>query len=66
MKWLAVWSFTGKLFASQTQKTIPEPKNLQPSDFLWDALTIELPRLRWQREGYDVYWFVRGTYSTYC
>ena len=36
--------------------------NPQPSDLRWDALTIELPGLRWQREGYDVYWFVRATY----
>ena len=36
--------------------------NPQPSDLRRDALTIELPGLRWQREGYDVYWFVRATY----
>ena len=30
--------------------------------FRSEALTIELPGLRWQRKGYDVYWFVRATY----
>ena len=39
--------------------------NTQPSDLWWDAQTIELPELRWQREGYDVYWFVRTTYTYY-
>ena len=24
-------------------------------------MTIELPGLGWQREGYDMYWFVRAT-----
>ena len=28
--------------------------NPQPSDLRWDALTIELPGLRWQREGHDM------------
>ena len=32
--------------------------NPQPSDLWWDALTIELPGLRWQREGHDIYRFV--------
>ena len=36
--------------------------NPQLSDLWWDALTIGLPGLRWQREGYGVYWFVRATY----
>ena len=36
--------------------------NPQPSDLRGDGLTIELPGLRWQREGYDVYWFLRATY----
>ena len=34
--------------------------NPKPSDLRWDALTIELPELRWQRQDYDVYWFVRA------
>ena len=45
------------MFLSLRQKSNP-----QPSDLRWDALTIELPELKWQREGYDVYWFVRATY----
>ena len=39
---------------SQTQKNVSEPQTgiePQPSDLRWDALTIELPGLRWQREG---------------
>ena len=32
--------------------------NPQSFDLRWDALTIELPGLRWQREGHDVYRFV--------
>ena len=32
------------------------------SDLRWDALTIELPGLRWQREGHDVYRFVCATH----
>ena len=35
--------------------------NLQPSDLQWDALTIELPGLRWRREGHDMYRFVSAT-----
>ena len=31
--------------------------NPQPSDLRWDTLTIEL--LRWQREGHNIYRFVR-------
>ena len=42
-----------KIFLSPRRDSNP-----QPSDLRWDALTIELPGLRWQREGYDVYWFV--------
>ena len=56
--------FLLKLFL-QTQKMFLSPRrayNPQPSDLQWDALTIELPGLRWQREGYDVYWFVCATY----
>ena len=40
-----------KMFLSPGQES-----NLQPSDLQWDALIIELPGLRWQREGYGVYW----------
>ena len=36
--------------------------NPQPSDLRWDALTIELPGLRWQREGHDMYLFVSATH----
>ena len=36
--------------------------NPQPSDLWWDALTIELPGLRWQREGHDMYRFVSATH----
>ena len=34
--------------------------NPQPSDLQWDAL--QLPGLRWQTEGHDVYRFVRATH----
>ena len=46
---------------SQTQKIfliLRWELNPQSSDLRWDALTIELPRLRWQREGCDMSWFV--------
>ena len=46
-----------KMFLSSRRESNP-----QPSDFRWDALTIELPGLRWQREGHDMYRFVRATY----
>ena len=34
--------------------------NPQPSVIFGE--TIELPEFNWQREGYDVNWFVRATY----
>ena len=41
----------------------PRPEsNPQSSDLRWDALTIELPGLRWHREDYDVHWFVRANH----
>ena len=43
----------GKMFLSPRRESNP-----QPSDLRWDALTIELPGLRWQREGHDMYRFV--------
>ena len=46
-----------KMFLSPRRKSNPQPSGLR-----WDALTIELPGLRWQREGHDVYWFVRTTH----
>ena len=35
--------------------------NPQTSD-LWDALTIELSGLRWQKEGHDMYRFASATH----
>ena len=46
-----------KMFLSPRRESNP-----QPSDLRWDALTIELPGLRWQREGHDVYRFVCATH----
>ena len=46
-----------KMFLSPRRESNPQLSVLR-----WDALTIELLGLRWQREGYDVYWFVRATY----
>ena len=45
-----------KMFLSPRRES-----NLQPTDLWWDALTIELPGLRWQREGHDMYRFVSAT-----
>ena len=45
-----------KMFLSPRRETNP-----QPSDLQWDALTIELPGLRWQWEGHDMYRFVSAT-----
>ena len=42
-----------KMFLSRRRESNP-----LPSDLWWDTLTIELPGLRWQREGHDMYWFV--------
>ena len=42
------------------RKTSLSPRresNPQPSDLRWDALTIELPGLRWQRGGHNMYRF---------
>ena len=37
-----------KMFLSPRRESNPQPSNLR-----WDALTIELPGLRWQKEGHD-------------
>ena len=37
------------MFLSSRRESNPQPSNLR-----WDALTIELPGLRWQREGHDI------------
>ena len=42
-----------KMFLSHRRESNPEP-----SDLRRDALTIELPGLRWQGEGHDMYRFV--------
>ena len=47
---------------SYTQAPKLWESNPESSDLRSDAVTIELPGLRWQREGYDVHWFVRATY----
>ena len=46
-----------KMFLSPRRESNP-----QPSDLGWDALTIELPGVRWQREGHDMYRFVSATH----
>ena len=46
-----------KMFLSSRRESNP-----QPSDLRWDALTIELQGLGWQREGHDVYRFARATH----
>ena len=52
-------------FIANSEKMFLSPRwesNPQPSDLRWDALTIELPGLRWQREGHDMYRFVSATH----
>ena len=39
-----------------------EPATFSASDRRKDALTIQLLGLRWQKEGYDVYWYELATY----
>ena len=46
-----------KMFLSRRRES-----NTKPSGLWWDALTIELPGLRWRREDHDVYRFVRATH----
>ena len=70
MKGLAAWKFKGETghlyllkFYRKLRKMFLSPRQeskAQPSDLRRDALTIELPGLRWQR-GYDVYRFVHAT-----
>ena len=54
LKETAVFANSENFFWATDGETKPQTFYLQ-----WDALTIELPGLRWQREGYDVYRFVR-------
>ena len=46
-----------KMFLSPRRESNP-----QPSDLRRDALTIELPGLRWQRGGHDMYRFVSASH----
>ena len=71
LKTKLTYSGNSKLFATQDycnrkfRKMFPSPireLNPQSSDLRWEALTIELTGLRWQRECYDVYCFVCATY----
>ena len=54
---LKLYSKLRKMFLSPRRES-----NTQPSHLQWDALTIELPGLRWQREDKDMYRFVSATH----
>ena len=49
---LKIYRKLRKLFLSARRESNPQPSHLR-----LDALTIELPGLRWQREGHDMYRF---------